>query len=117
MALSATLTQKGALHKDDNSESVGWSATNITTQTTTVVKSGQGFIGGILFNKPLANGVVTIYDGVDTNGTKIGTITLPSTLTSDMNIWGAPGTGGIKCNTGITIVTGGANQDITVLWV
>lgn len=108
---------KGALHKDDNNQSVGWNYSNITTQTTTVVKSGAGFLGGITFNKPQAAGVVTIYDNTAASGTVIATITFPATLLSDVTQWGVLGTGGIKCQNGITVVTSGATQDITVLYV
>jgi len=85
---------------------------NITTQTTTVIRKQQGILGSVIFNKPLANGVVTIYDGVSASGTLIGTITFPATLLNAP----APFTYNVGFNKGLTIVTSGANQDITVTY-
>jgi hypothetical protein len=57
-----------------------FSYNNIATATTTVVKSGQGFLHSITFNKPVISEVWTLYDNTTGSGTKIGTITLPSAL-------------------------------------
>lgn len=92
-----------------------WSAVNITlaAPTTTLVKTGVGLLHSIIINKPLANGVITIYDGVDATGTLLGTITKPATLLSDLVnaiIYDIPLT------VGLCIVTSGAAQDITVTY-
>jgi len=86
---------------------------NITAAapTTTVVKSGQGILHTITFNKPAATGVVTIYDNTAASGTIIGTITVPAnpqpvTLHYDATF-----------DTGLTIVTATAAQDITVTYL
>lgn len=84
---------------------------NITTQTTTLVKSGSGFLHSITFNAPLATGTVKIDDALTDTGPIIGTIATPAspqpnTVTYD-----------VQFNTGLTIVTGTANQDITVSYL
>lgn len=81
---------------------------NITTKTTTTVKSAPGTLHAITFNNPVATGTVTIYDNTAGSGTTIGTITVPSspqpvTVTYDVQFW-----------TGLTIVTATENMDITV---
>ena len=103
----------GALNVDGNNKAVGWNSVNITAAapTTTVVKSGSGALHTITFNKPVATGVVTIYDNTAGSGTVIGTITVPSspmpvTLTYDLIF-----------STGLTIVTATAAQDITVTYI
>lgn len=83
---------------------------NITTQTTTLVATGSGVLHTITFNKPTATGTVAIYNGLDSGGTLLGTITAPTspqpvTLTYD-----------IAFGVGLAIVTGTANQDITVTY-
>lgn len=105
----------GALHKDDNSASVGWTYANITlaAPTTTVIKSGTGILHTITINKPVASAVITIYDNTAASGTTIGTITLPGTLVSEgpySAIYDAFFT------TGLTITTATAACDITVTY-
>lgn len=89
----------------------GYNYHNITGQATTVVATGQGILHAITFNKPVATATVTIYDGLDTNGTKIGTVTIPAspmpvTLRYD-----------VTYTVGLTIVTGVADEDITISYV
>lgn len=84
--------------------------TNITTQATTLVATGNGVLHTITFNKPTATGTVAIYNGIDAGGTLLGTITTPAggqplTITYDMAF-----------GVGLTIVTGTADQDLTVTW-
>lgn len=83
---------------------------NITTATTTVVKSGNGVLHTICINKYVASATIALYDNTAASGTLIGTITAPATLVVE---------GGDGCNAydiafsnGLTIVTVGA-QDIT----
>lgn len=81
---------------------------NITGQTTTTLKSVPGVLHAICFNNPVATEVITIYDNSTNSGTKIGTITVPSSpqpvcLTYD-----------VQFGTGLTIVTATASSDITV---
>ncbi len=91
----------------------GYSFLNIVlaAPTTTVVQTGSGILHTITFNKPVATGVVTIYDNTSAAGTIIATITVPAspmpvTLTYDA-----------AYSTGLTIVTATAAQDITVSFV
>lgn len=81
-------------------------ATNITSATTTTVKSGRGNLGRIVVNTTAA-GSITIYDNTAASGTKIGT--LKASI--------AEGTYTFECRflVGLTIVTAGAS-DITVTW-
>ncbi len=110
------ITQRGQLKKDDSGASVGWGYLNIVlaAPTTTVVKATPGVLHSIVINKPLAAGVITIYDNTSAAGTKIGTITLPATLLAD-----GPKVAlyDVAFNTGLTIVTEGAAQDITVSYI
>ena len=88
----------------------GAKSANITTQTTTTVHNGPCILRRVVFNKKTASGVVTIYDSLAGSGTKIGTITNPGTLldTTDSIEYN------VRCGTGCTVVTGSADQDLTV---
>lgn len=86
--------------------------TNITTQTTTVVRSKKGKLLRIIVNEATALGVITIYDGITVaGGTLIGTITMPGTLLKDQEVLIYD----VDLSKGLTIVTATANQDITVV--
>lgn len=90
---------------------VGYSFLNITGQATTVVKTGSGILHTIVFNGPTATTTAAIYDNTAGSGTLIGTITVPAspmpvTLTYDAAF-----------STGLTIVTGVANSNITVTFI
>lgn len=83
---------------------------NITTATTTTVKSGAGILHGITINTPVASATITLYDKTTATGTKIATITLPSTITSESPFRLMYD---VSFATGLTIVTSGAT-DLTV---
>ncbi len=92
---------------------VGYSFLGITlaAPTTTVVKTGAGILHTITFNKPVATGVITVYDNTAASGTVIATITIPAspmpvTLTYDAAF-----------STGLTITTATAANDITVTYI
>jgi hypothetical protein len=91
-------------------EMTGSPFSNIATATTTTSKSGAGFLHSITVNTIVASATITVYDNTAGSGTKIATITLPSTITSD-----APFTlrYDVAFATGLTIVTSGAT-DLTV---
>lgn len=91
----------------------GHSYTNITTGTTTTVKSGAGVIEAIVVNTLVASATITVYDNTAGSGTKIGTFTLPSTITGDDPV--PIPYDGLAFTTGLTLVTSGAT-DITVVW-
>lgn len=82
---------------------------NITSATTTTIKSGAGVLRALVINKAVASATVAIYDNTAGSGTLIGTITMPATLLSNQ----ASLNYSVKFATGLTIVTTGA-QDITV---
>lgn len=83
---------------------------NITTSTTTVVKSGAGVVKNILINsKGTVASVITIYDNTAASGTKIGTID-SLTLSGSFDL-------GAVFTTGLTVVTTGTvAPDITVTY-
>ncbi len=89
-----------------------FSYTNITlaAPTTTVVKSGAGLLHCIQINKAVATGVITVYDNTAASGTVIATITQPAAVlaTTQNCLYD------VKFNTGLTVVTSTAAQDITV---
>lgn len=102
------LTQRGSLLKDDNElpTNVGNKA-YITTQTTTLVKSGAGFLYSITLNKPVATGTIELDDAL-TNTAPFGIITTPTSpqpVTLTYNV---------AFSTGLSITTAVASQDITV---
>lgn len=85
---------------------------NITSQTTTVCSRGAGFLHNLVINTPLGSGVIKIYDGVSASGALLATITQPATLlgTNPVSvIYDLPYVNGL------TIVTSGANQNLTVV--
>lgn len=81
--------------------------TNITTATTTVVKSGVGILKALTINTTTAF-AITIYDNTSAAGTKIGTIAASAAVGSVFEY-------NVAFTTGLTIVTAGAS-DITVSW-
>lgn len=83
-----------------------FSYANITTATTTTVKSGAGFVHAITVNTTAA-GAITIYDNTAGSGTKIGT--LKASVAEQTFILN------VTFGTGLTIVTAAAS-DITVSW-
>jgi hypothetical protein len=82
---------------------------NITTATTTVVKSGSGFLHLIMINSAIASGTITIYDNTSAAGTKIATITMPTVLLANQVLLRYD----VVFSTGLTIVTTGL-EDISV---
>lgn len=88
---------------------------NITlaAPTTTLVKSGGGYLHAIVINNAGATGVITIYDGLTAGGTVIATITQPATLLAS----NATILYDVTFQTGLTIVTATAAQDLTVSYL
>ena len=83
---------------------------NITGDTTTTVKSGAGTPRKIVFNKPVATEVITIYDSLSGSGTKIATMTIPASPQISYVEFD------VAFATGLTIVTATAASDITVTY-
>lgn len=100
----------GSLLPDDNDKptQVGLYV-NITSQTTTLVKTGAGFLYALVFNKPAATGTCE-YDNAITNTNPIGTVTTPANPQPYTLIINA------AFSVGLSITTGTANQDITVVY-
>ena len=84
---------------------------NITSATTTVVKTGTGALMGVIVNAAVASGTITIYDNTAGSGTTIATITYPATLLANHNVFPYF----CKFTTGLTIVTTGT-ANITVVY-
>lgn len=80
--------------------------TNITTATTTTVKSGRGTLTRLVINTTAA-GTITLYDNTAGSGTKIGT--LKASVGEGTYMYG------VRFTTGLTIVTAAAS-DVTVVW-
>ena len=87
-----------------------FSYANMTTGTTTTIKSGAGFLHAIIVNTPVASATIKIYDNTAGSGTLIGTITCGGTLASDQI---SDYMYDVSFATGLTIVTSGAT-DITI---
>jgi hypothetical protein len=88
----------------------GFSVNNITTSTTTVVKSGAGVLHGVTINlKGTVASTVTIYDSLTGSGTKIGTV--DSLTLSGAFFYDA------AFATGLTVVTTGtAAPDVSITY-
>lgn len=89
----------------------GASFLNIAGAATTLVKTGAGTLLSIVINKPVALGVITIYDSLTAANTKIATITNPAALLQQQ--LSLPYN--LKFTTGLTVVTSAAD-DITVIY-
>jgi hypothetical protein len=94
-------------------EDQGFIAKNITSDATTVLKTAKGVLHEICINKYGASGTIAVYDGVSTSGLLLGTITETATVTSQ-----APTCvmHDIAFQNGLTIVTGTAPHDLTVIY-
>jgi len=88
----------------------GFKYTNITTNTTTTVKSGAGILHSVSVNTKGATDTAQMWDNTSAAGTKIGLLDV--TLAQDTLIYD------IAFNIGLTIVTAGTTPaDITVTWL
>lgn len=99
-----------ALRKDASNSTGIWTYANITTQTTTLVKTGPGILHSVTINKPVATGTIELDDALTNTTPKIGTITVPTgpfpvTLIYD-----------VEFTIGLSVTTGTATQDITIAY-
>lgn len=78
---------------------------NISTATTTLVKSGTGILNSITINTSVAS-AITVYDSLTASGTKIATIAASAPVGSNFEF-------DVAFATGLTVLTAGAS-DITV---
>lgn len=86
---------------------------NITSAGTTTIKSGEGILLGIVINKAVSNGSISISDGINGTGAKIGTILNPLVLLQSQLPVPIPP---CRFNNGLSLVTLTA-QDITVFYL
>jgi hypothetical protein len=88
----------------------GYSASNLTTNTTTTLKTGAGLVHCLAVNTGGVTSTATLYDNVAGSGTKLGTV---ATTTAGVTVCSD-----VKFATGLTVVTagGGAAADLTVGW-
>jgi hypothetical protein len=101
-----------AIRKDVNGSSGAagtWTYVNITTQTTTLLKTGPGILHCIVVNKPTATTTIEVDDAVTHTSPIIGTITIPGGPTSCFSL-----EYDVEFVNGLSITTGTANSDITV---
>jgi hypothetical protein len=91
----------------------GYKSTNITTATTTLVKTGPGILHAIIINTPVGSGVIE-YDDALTHTNALGTITFPATLLSSGPI--PLPMSDIGFDTGLSITTTTSGMDITIVW-
>lgn len=88
-------------------------ATNIPTQTETLVKTGAGVFLGLMVNTGGAGSTAAVYDGLTSAGTLLGTYDTATTGT----VFNLPA-GGIPFATGLTVVTdNGTPADVTVSYI
>lgn len=80
---------------------------NITSATTTLVKSGPGKLHKLVINTTAA-ATITIYDSLTATGTKIATIAASPSIGSNFAY-------NVCFNTGLCIVTAGTT-DLTVAY-
>lgn len=96
-----------SLRKDGNSSTGIWTKAYITTQTTTLVKTGPGILHTITLNKPTATTTIELDDAI-TNTNAFGIITVPASPQPVTLIYD------VEFTTGLSITTAIANSDITV---
>ena len=85
-----------------------WTNITLAAPTTTLIISGPGELERIVFNKPVATGVVTIYDGLTAAGTVMATITIPASPQPSVLEYHT------SFSVGLCIVTSVVAQDLTV---
>lgn len=89
----------------------GFTPTNITTSTTTQVKTGPGILGGLSINTGQAGASVTIFDNTSASGTKLGTFSAAAQGGPTFPL------AGMSFKIGLCVVTAGATPaDVTVSW-
>lgn len=91
----------------------GYNYTHITADTTTLVKTGPGILHAIIINSHGASATIEFDDALTHTTPVMGIITLPSTITSAIPISLEYD---VKFSTGLSITTGTATLDITVVW-
>ena len=101
-----TPTQETQIINNGASVEETYTAVNVATAKTTVVKSGAGKLYAINVNTTSA-GAITVYDNTSATGTKIATI--KASVVEQTFLFNC------AFDTGLTVVTAGAS-DITILY-
>lgn len=101
---TVNLTVQGGVYID------GYNYTNMTTQTTTLIKTGPGLLHAVAVNKPVATGTIELDDAL-THTNPFGIITIPATATNPFTM-----IYDVTFSTGLSVTTGTATQDITLIW-
>lgn len=112
-AAAAAIFKPAAIGIQGTVTLAGYNYTNITSQTTTLIKTGPGILHSIIVNSHAASATIEMDDALTHTTPKIGTITLPGTITSAIPISLEYD---VEFSTGLSITTGTANADITVVW-
>ncbi len=89
-----------------------FSATNMTTATTTTIKSGAGLLHAIIVNKAIAAATISLFDNTAGSGTSLGVITFGAALLTDPPLNAIYD---VSFSTGLTVTTSGATN-ITLVW-
>lgn len=92
-------------------EQAGTSFSEITTATTTLVKTGASVLHSVCVNTPIASATVKVYNALTAVGTPF-TLTIPSTVTGESPFCMKYD---VYFGTGITVVTSGLT-DVTVVF-
>ena len=88
---------------------------NIPTQTTTLVKTGEGVLIRIIIPTQVASATVKVYDSLTAANTVImDTLTMPATLLDEGPMVLEFG---VLFSTGCTVVTAGATMPLTVVYL
>ena len=90
----------------------GFEVENINSASTTTVKTGEGILAAVNFNKLVASSSVTIYDNTEASGKTIGTITQPLGLLASQIVMPF----NVRFTNGLTVVTSAAD-DISVIYL
>ena len=108
----ANSPRPSALGTPDPMNDLGDFYKNIVGKSTagTLVKAGVGGLVNLIVNKAAGAAVIGLYDGTSLSGSKIGTVTLPSTLAVGSRPYGA------LFNSGLMITVSSSLVDLTVTY-
>lgn len=91
----------------------GYNYTHITTDATTLVKTGPGILHSIIINTHGASATIEFDDALTHTSPVMGIITCPGTITSAIPIALEYD---VQFSTGLSVTTGTATLDATIVW-
>lgn len=92
-------------------------STPISSNATTVIKTGAGVLYGITVDGIGTLSTLTAYDNTAGSGTTIGPASIVTTALGLLSALGIPSGLGVRFNTGLTIVTAGTGAaTLRVFW-